>query len=99
MQAVKGLTDEEKGLLNVLLDSPLPFVDTLYRQICLSEIKREKCASSYFMNFLARDHAPAIDIQERVPITVDLCSEIKLPSCGSKEAEYFNMKKSFAGRI
>lgn len=89
IKRIENLSDFDRRILDIIFESPLPYLDILFKQLCASTFKRENCITSYFLDFYF--DTPVIPIQTSitVPVSIDICPDIELCLFDDKMAEYY----------
>ncbi len=95
LMEIETLTDFEKNLMWLFWGLPLSYQSVLYQQLCASDVKREDRISSYFIDFIVNKPVPKVETLKRVPVSVDISSDVEVIFPNPKMKKYFEETGTF----
>ena len=84
----KHLTDFDAKILGIIYNSPLPYIDTLHKQLCVAKIKVEDLTTSYVLDIHIDVSVDPIPTSKTVPVSIDICPHFELFLSDTKTSKY-----------
>ena len=89
IKEIDFLSDFDIKILDIIFKSPLPYLDILWKQLCVATIKVENLVTSYVLDFHIELPVDRIPTSKIVPVSIDICPHIELFFKDTKISNYY----------